>query len=88
MPESPDFDQIAAVFRLDLEEKLSVAMGDSPFRRQFVNHFVGEFVSQLRLVWNARGAADRAALGVELRRAMVEGGGEIRPEQVLTALDR
>ena len=85
MPESPDF------------ETMAMAAIDKAFpdRRRIMYTFPTDvtrcqraIAEQLRLVWNARGAADRAALGVEFKRAMVEGGGEIRPEEILKGLDR
>jgi hypothetical protein len=48
MPESPDFDQIAR--RLIL---LTAAVHRQPIETQ-----LAEIAEQLRLVWNARGAAD------------------------------
>jgi hypothetical protein len=60
--------------------------------------YVGFVAEQLRLVWNARGAADRAAINGEfmrvlnpdLPRAMAEADVvvELRAEEILKALDR
>lgn len=79
----PDFDQ-KALNIVDAIRLFSPGLG--PTQTKALTQMV--ISEQLRLMWNARGVADRAALGVEFRRAMEAGGGQIRPEEVLTALDR
>lgn len=55
VPETPDFDQIARNMITPIE-------GDDDERRQLKAKVVADIAEQLRLVWNARGAADIALL--------------------------
>lgn len=58
MPEIPDFNQIARTLADALDEDFTMARADRIYAK---------VAEQLRLVWNARGAADTATLDATLR---------------------
>jgi hypothetical protein len=78
MPDTPDFDQIA------------LTVVNHPSRDE--NQLAEDVAEQLRLVWNARGAADERALKAELQRALdaliIQVRIEIDLEPLIKALDR
>jgi hypothetical protein len=61
MPETADFDQIARKF---LERRFA------SLNEAWLQEVRGQLAEQLRLVWNARGAADRFKLDAELSSMM------------------
>jgi hypothetical protein len=63
MPETPDFDHIA-------RNMITPIDGDDDERRQLITAVVADIAEQLRLAWNARGAADIAKLQTELSMLM------------------
>ena len=88
MAEPPDFDQIARRLLEDLPDAFLT-------RGASVSLALPGVVEQLRQVWNARGAADGAALKAELQRAIDLGpqpDEALRPtialDQMIKALDR
>jgi len=59
MPETPDFDQIAR----DLLEGLGIDEGEHPLAGGWLRATrASQIAQQLRLIWNARGAADLALI--------------------------
>jgi len=63
MPETPDFDQIAR----DLLEGLDIDEGEHPLAGGWLRaNRASQIAQQLRLIWNARGAADLAAVKRDL----------------------
>jgi hypothetical protein len=73
MPDTPDFDTIAAQLLVDLE----------PLAAEETRQAMAVVAEQLRQVWNARGAADIAKLEAELP------GPDVKQlEHALRTLDR
>ena len=74
MPESPDFDQIAR----------RIAEWTCEPTDRTLNDQVVEVTEQLRLIWNARGAADIAMIEAEWR----DGLAAAAIDRALRSLDR
>jgi hypothetical protein len=74
MPESPDFDQIARTI---------IGAPEDNIRPRAIHDVHILIIEQLRLVWNARGAADITKLEAELPGAVTK-----RLDAALRSLDR
>jgi len=63
MAETPDFVQIA-------RNMITLIDDDDEEHRQLVSNVIADIAEQLRLVWNARGAADLATIEHDLSTLM------------------